>query len=71
MARQITIRDRFNYEMSFTLAERWERFKDKAAHKLARSLPKRVRMWAVITAHVAATKPNQHPDTVSAFDLYR
>lgn len=65
------LRNRIAYERTFTLAERWERSKEKIAQIVAwHILPKRVRMWVVVRAHAIVTKGDQHPDTVKAFDLY-
>ena len=65
-----TLADRIRYESTFTLAERWERAKEKAAQFVAwHLLPQRVRMWVIIRRHADVTRGDQHPDTVSAFDL--
>jgi hypothetical protein len=67
-----TIASRIAYERTFTLAERWERAKEKAAQFVAwKLLPARVCMWVVVRRHADVTRGDQHPDTVKAFDLYK
>ncbi len=72
---QLSLKERIAYEMSFSLRERWNRAKEKAAQFIAwHCLPERVRMWVIIRRHADLTTgagkfANQHPDTVSAFDL--
>lgn len=66
----MSLADRIRYERTFTLAERWERGKERVARFVAWNLlPQRVRMWVIVRRHAEVTKPDQHPDTVSAFDL--
>jgi ribosomal protein L16/L10AE len=73
MSRKITLREKIAYELSFSLAERWERRKEAAAIWIARRLPKRVRLWVVVTTHAAVTQSSgdKHPDEISAFDLHK
>lgn len=67
-----TIANRIAYERTFTLAERWERAKEKAAQFVAwKLLPARVCLWVVVRRHADVTASDQHPDTVKAFDLYK
>lgn len=61
--------DRIRYERTYSLAERWDRSKEKAAVWLARRLPRRLILWVIVCRHADVTAPDQHPDTVSAFDL--
>ena len=68
--RKITLRDRINYHLSFTLSERIERAKDKACLWIARRIPDRLGMWVVVARHAAITTGDRHPDSVTAFDLY-
>lgn len=65
------IRNRIAYERTFSLAERWERRKEKVAIWLARRLPQRLRMWVIVCRHADVTRGDAHPDSVSAFDLTR
>lgn len=71
--RKITLRDRINYHLSFSMAERIERAKDKACLWIARRMPERLGMWTVVARHAAVTSGehgNRHPGDVKAFDLY-
>jgi hypothetical protein len=73
--RKITLRDRINYHLSFSMAERIERRKEKLAQFVAwHCLPERVIHWVIVRRHASLTSGahgSRHPDQVSAFDLYK
>jgi hypothetical protein len=70
-----TLRDRIAFHMSYSIGERWERRKEKMAQFIAwHCLPMRVRKWVIVRQHAKLTSGDngsRHPDTVSAFDLYK
>lgn len=71
----MNIKHRIELEMTYGIGERMRRWREKIAMFAAWHLiPSEVRKWVIVRAHAARTQgqySNVHPDTVSAFDLYK